>query len=368
MLGLEAAGRNPLDVSSGGNTPVDYLRSKTGSLGSSGDLARTILALEGAGVSPRSFGGRDLVSALLNRRGNNGSYEGWPGTTAFAIVALRAAGATGGLGQSQSWLGNAQNGDGGWGDLPNQNPSNADVTGAAMQAIPDSSAAKQGLAYLRAHQRGDGGFATGGNGAVNSQSTAWALQGMIAVGADPGSVKAGGKSGLDYISGLQAGDGHFRYSSSSDQTPVFVTGQVLVPAAGEDFPVSVPPRAPKPTTQSAPTAEAAPGAPAAVPGVSSPPSAGSAAPPSSSGGGSGGSGGSTGHAGPLVPETSAAPPGAVAPPTAAAGSGVTSGSPAASVEEGDNGPSSPWIPIGIGLGVGALALAVPLLLGKRFAW
>jgi hypothetical protein len=38
------------------------------------------------------------------------------------------------------------------------------------------------------------------------------------------------------------------------------------------------------------------------------------------------------------------------------------------VEEGDDGPSSPWIPIGIGLGVGALALVVPLLLGKRFAW
>ena len=39
-----------------------------------------------------------------------------------------------------------------------------------MQAIPDSNAAERGLSYLR-HQRGNGGFATGGNGAVNSQSS-----------------------------------------------------------------------------------------------------------------------------------------------------------------------------------------------------
>src|SRR5680860_884153 len=93
MLGLEAAGRNPLDVSRGGRNPVGYLRSRVDELGSPGDLARTILALYGAGVDPRSFGGRDLVSALAQRRRGNGSFEGWPGSTAFAIIALRSAGA-----------------------------------------------------------------------------------------------------------------------------------------------------------------------------------------------------------------------------------------------------------------------------------
>ena len=68
MLGLEAAGRNPLDVPGGGHTPVDYLRSHVDELSSPGDYARTILALEGAGVDPRDFGGHDLVSALANRR------------------------------------------------------------------------------------------------------------------------------------------------------------------------------------------------------------------------------------------------------------------------------------------------------------
>src|SRR5262249_27739810 len=62
MLGLEAAERNPLDVTSATTSPVDFLRAHLSELSSAGDLARTIIALEGAGVDPRSFGGRDLVS------------------------------------------------------------------------------------------------------------------------------------------------------------------------------------------------------------------------------------------------------------------------------------------------------------------
>ncbi len=62
-------------------------------LRSTGDLERTILALEGAGVSPRGFGGRDLVAELRRRRSASGSFEGQVNLTAFGILALRAAGA-----------------------------------------------------------------------------------------------------------------------------------------------------------------------------------------------------------------------------------------------------------------------------------
>jgi hypothetical protein len=375
MLGLEAAGRNPLDVARGGRTAVDYMRSHAADLNTSGDFARTILAVEGAGLDPRSFGGRNLVSALLNRRRDDGSYEGWPGSTAFAIVALRAAGVNG-LDKSQSWLAGAQNSDGGWGDTPGA-PSNADVTGAAMQAMPSSQVAMQGgLSYLRRHQRDNGGFALGGGG-VNSQSTAWAVQGMIAVGTDPASVKANGRSAIDYLDGLQAGDGHFRYSSDSDQTPIWVTGQVLVAAAGEDFPVAPAPRTPQPPATPVPvpvpTPETLPSVP--IPGVTSPPTP---VPPiggTSGGSGGGGSGGSA-HAGPLIPESAAAPPpiggaGAILPPASPAEEApddVVEATPASSLGADSDDPASPWIPIGIGLGVGLLALLVPVGLGRRYAW
>ncbi len=376
MLGLEAAGRNPLDVKKGGTSAVDYLRSNADSLESSGDFARTILVLQGAGLNPRDFGGRDLVAALLKRRRSDGSYEGWPGSTAFAIIALRAAGAGDGLSESQSWLGGAQNADGGWGDEPGS-ASNADVTGAAMQAMPGSKAADRGLSYLRKHQRNNGGFALGANGAANSQSTAWAVQGMLAVGADPASITAGGKSGLDYITSLQQSDGHYRYSSSSDQTPVWVTGSVLVAAAGEDFPVALAPRAPKTTPVPVPSPTVAPEEFAPVQVPDSPPvTPVTPVTPSlpESGGGATGSPGGVGptHAGPLVPESGAIPPatGGVVPtlPEGLGDTTLTEAAPASVVEPSEDDPASPWIPVGIGVGVGLLALALPLALGRRYAW
>ena len=278
MLGLEAAGRNPLDVASRGQTPVDFLRGAVGELKSPGDLARTILALEGAGVDPRKFAGTNLVSRLLAKRRDDGSYEGWPGSTAFAIVALRAADASGGLDRSLSWLREVQNDDGGWGDVPGS-PSTADGTGAAMQALsPNSKATHRGLSYLRQAQRSGGGFPLGGNGSVNTQSTAWAIQGILAAGGDPGSFRRGGASAPEYLAHQQESDGHYRYSKSSDQTPVWVTGQVLVAAAGDYYPVPPPAREPQPSQTSAATGGVVPGA-ATAPPTSIPPATGSSGAP-----------------------------------------------------------------------------------------
>ncbi|HWA52663.1 MAG TPA: prenyltransferase/squalene oxidase repeat-containing protein [Solirubrobacterales bacterium] len=362
MLGLEAAGRNPLDVTGGGPSPVDFLRGHLDELSSAGDLSRTIVALEGAGVDPRSFGGRDLVDALLKRRAANGSYAGWPGTTSFAIVALRAAGADGGLDTTISWLAKVQNEDGGWGDVPGQ-PSNADVTGAAMQALPTSKAAQAALSYLRKHQRSSGGFALGGSGSVNSQSTAWAAQGMVAAGADPASSGDGGKSALAYLAARQASDGHYTYSESSDQTPVWVTSQALVAVAGKSLPLEAPPREQSPTTVS--PAQATPTPP---PGGTSPPESLESVPPPSTGTGAG-----TGV--PTVPPTGGGTPSV---PPSLEGS-APEGSEPESLEsvppEAQSSPvsasgssPSPWLPIGIGALATALAIGLPWWMGRRFAW
>jgi energy-coupling factor transport system substrate-specific component len=245
MLGLEAAGVNPQDVSADGSSPVDFLQGAVAEVQSPGDLARTILALEGAGVEPREFGGRNLVAALLAKRRQDGSYEAWPNSTAYAVLALRSAGIAN-VADSLEWLREAQNEDGGWGDVAGA-PSNADGTGAVLQVLnPSSQAAKLAVGYLRQVQQPGGGYRLGGNGALNTQSTAWAVEGLLAAGANPAQFKRGGKSALEYLEGNQAGDGHYRYSSKSDQTPVWVTGQVLVAAARKYLPLEAPPRAPKP--------------------------------------------------------------------------------------------------------------------------
>jgi hypothetical protein len=62
---------------------------------------------------------------------------------------------------------------------------------------------------------------------------------MLAAGVDPASVRRrGGVSALAYLRSMIAPDGHVRYSRSSDQTPVWVTGQVLMALAGKPLPLA----------------------------------------------------------------------------------------------------------------------------------
>ena len=339
MLGLEAAGRNPLDVSRGGHTPVDFLRGSLAKLKTPGDLARTILALEGAGVNPRDFGGQNLVSKLLKRRRDNGSFNGWTNSTAYAAIVLRATEATGGLDKTMEWLRNAQNDDGGWGDEPGL-PSNADGTGAVLQAFASGSkAARAGRAYIEKAQVKGGGFPLGENGSINTQSTALAIEGMLAAGGNPDSLRRGGVSAPEFLAKHQATDGHYRYSGSSDQTPVWVTGQVLVAAAYAYYPISAPPRTPQPkpsqTTSSSPNLGGIP--PSSVspsPQLESP-----IVPPGSSASGAGGS--APGRSAPSSPGGSGAGAGGQSskPPGGASGGGLDGAVPGDSSASGE--PTEP---------------------------
>lgn len=379
MLGLEAAGRNPLDVTTDGHSPVAYLRAEARSIRSPGDLARTILALTGAGVNPRNFAGRDLAAELAERRRDNGSFEGYPNATAYSLLALRAAGVTGGLQRSVDWLVKVQNDDGGWSAVPGQ-VSDPDTTGAVVQAIPGTQAAQKGLSYLRRSQRGGGGWGIGTAAAPNAQSTAWVVQGIVATGRDPASFVHGGDSPLDYLAARQARDGHYEYAAGDDRTPVWVTAEVLVAAAGKSLPLAVPARAPDeakpptPSTSPGPSnpVPAAPKVAAPPPGTTSsgiPPGAGSAAvPPSSAGGGGFGS-----------PRERFAPSGPTGPGAAipsypggrvSGGSGTATPRSATLASETiePSGPISAWPPILIGLAATAAAIAATWWLGRRRGW
>jgi energy-coupling factor transport system substrate-specific component len=251
MLALAAAGRNPLDVTKGGKSPVDFLRNHMDEVGDAGDVARTILALVAAGVDPRSFGGEDLVDRLLSQRRSNGSYQGWPGTSAYAVLALRAAGANDSAAPTVAWLRKVQGNEGGWGNEP-ESPATAEVTGAVLQVLtPGSDAADLALAYLRKAKRPNGGFAPGKNLSANAQATAWASQGLLAVGKDPAGFGPG-KSSLTYMRELQAGDGFFFQAPGMEVSPVWVTADVVVALSGHHLPIAAPAREPKPkpTSQS----------------------------------------------------------------------------------------------------------------------
>ncbi len=280
-LGLAAAERNPRDVRRpGGRTLAAYISSSSKSVADVGGIERTMLVLEAAGLSSREFRGRDLVAQLTRRRRANGSIGGLVSHTAFGILALRAAGAPAGS-STLSWLVSAQNDDGGFGLAPGS-ASESDMTGAVLQALAvvgrsRGAAAKSALAWLRANQNDNGGFGPFRGRSSNTQSTSYAVQGLVAAGAGGAALTRA----IDYLEGLQRSNGSIAYSSSSTQTPVWVTAQALMALEREPLPLATVPRAEPPEPK--PPANAAEGQ-APAPAPSAPPPTPSAPPPSGSGG------------------------------------------------------------------------------------
>ena len=372
-LGLEAAGINPLDVIKGGKTPIDYLRSEKGEIRSAGDLERTILALEGAGLDSRKFAGRDLVAALRSRRRGDGSWPGQVNPTAFGILALSAAGSSGGLSRSAAWLRGARNPDGGWG-FAKGSASDPDSTGAVLQALAAAGGSRAtiggGANWLTGAQVAGGGFAVSG-GSANAQSTAWAVQGLVASGTGPTSVTNGGRSAMDYLRAVQAADGHYRYSFATDQTKVWVTGQALVAVKQKAFPLAAVARAGGGKQASGKSA----GGDQAAGGSAGGSGADVSAAGDTAGTASGGTGAKGAAAGQKAPQqgagaAAAAPPVGAAP--AAPGAAPTTPTetvPAGSVqpssadEDSDDGGIPLWVIVAAA--VAAIAAAVGTLLRRR---
>jgi hypothetical protein len=195
-------------------------------------------------------GGRNLPSELARAQDRDGSFASLVNTTAFAILALRASGRSAGdraIRRASRWLAGQANRDGGFNFAGRGGASGADDTGAALQALAAagrrrSRAARRAVSWLVRHQNRDGGFALQ-SGPSNAQSTAWAVQGLIAAGRRPERVRrSGSRSPIGYLRSLIAPDGAIRYSRTSTQTPVWVTGQVLIALARKPFPVAPPAR------------------------------------------------------------------------------------------------------------------------------
>jgi hypothetical protein len=95
---------------------------------------------------------------------------------------------------------------------------------------------------LRGNQNGDGGFGQFKGRDSNAQSTSYAVQGLLAAGAGGGTVSRA----RAYLVRLQRSDGSVAYSSSSAQTPVWVTAQALMALNGKPLPLAAVPRSDRP--------------------------------------------------------------------------------------------------------------------------
>jgi Squalene-hopene cyclase C-terminal domain/Prenyltransferase and squalene oxidase repeat len=275
-LGLAAAGHNPRDLRRrGGRSLAAYVARSARSLRDIGEIERTVLLVRAAGLSARGFGGKDLVAAIESRRRGDGSIAGYVSYTTFGVLALRASGVSAGT-ATVRWLVSAQNADGGFGVAP-ASSSDSDMTGATLQALGTvgrarSAAARRAVAWLRANQNDDGGFGQFRGRSSNAQSTAYAVQGLLAANAGGPVVTRA----LAYIRRLQRRDGSVAYSSTSRQTPVWVTAQALMALERQPLPLTPVPREKRTRPQ---REESAPKAAAAERGQEAPPTPRPPAPP-----------------------------------------------------------------------------------------
>jgi prenyltransferase beta subunit len=242
-LGLAAAGENPGDVARGHRSLLDYIQTGVRSGTDPGSVERTILVIRAAGVSATSFGGRNLLGALERDIRPNGSVSGQVNLTAFAVLAFRAAG-VGLPSATLAWMVRQQDSDGGFNFATRGGSSDVDDTGAALEALAGAGGAgpararTRAIQYLRRQQDSDGGFPAMPGAGSNAQSTAFAVQGLVAAGVDPDSLRRRSASPVDYLQGLIAPDGHVRYSRSADQSPVWVTAEALLALDGKPLPLA----------------------------------------------------------------------------------------------------------------------------------
>jgi energy-coupling factor transport system substrate-specific component len=236
-LGLAAGGHNSRDVKRrGGRSLAAYEVRSQSTVTDIGEVERTVLVATAAGLSPRDFGGKDLIKVIQGRRRGDGSIAGFVSYTTFGVLALRSAHVSPGK-ATVAWLVGSANADGGFG-VARASSSDSDMTGAALQALAvvgrrKSPVTRKAVAWLRANQNDDGGFGQFRGRSSNAQSTSYAVQGLVAAGAGGATLTRA----LAYLRGLQRGDGSVRYSSSSAQTPVWVTAQALMALERKALPI-----------------------------------------------------------------------------------------------------------------------------------
>jgi hypothetical protein len=249
VLAARSAG-SPPNAAAGGRGPLDYLRREAGNYSALGaaQAGKLAAAVAAAGEDPRSFGGVDLAARIAARRNESGTYgSGGTWDTAWALIGLAAAGEpvpAAGL----TGLVAAASPAGGWGFGAAASEPDPDSTGLALQALSagglpvSHTAVTAALDWLDAGQGADGGWGHEPDAPSNANSTAYALQGLLAVGEDPRAPRWTTPSGADplaFLLGEQRPDGHFAFDSS----PADLVGTLQVVPAIAGRPAPAPSRA-----------------------------------------------------------------------------------------------------------------------------
>lgn len=225
--------------------PLSYLAEHAADYSASAAATgKLVVGLVAAGLDVSDLAGFDAVAKLRGYAQPTGAF-GDPSANptladqAWAMLALAALRAPQDA-RAVSELLSRQNADGGWGWAVGQG-SDPDSTALAVQALAAHGASAQSaevqaaLAYLKTLQGGTGAIESWG--APNASSTAYVLQALTALGQNPLSQewRTNGGTLLDGLLALQTAEGGLAgYDGSAD---VFATAQALPALAGKALPL-----------------------------------------------------------------------------------------------------------------------------------
>lgn len=250
ILAVAAANQQPDHwIGSSGASLVDYVASTAATFSGQSAAAAGKLAAgaAAAGQDPRGFGAVNLVAAINSTyNASTGAYGANNMDQAWAMLGLRAAGEVVPA-AAVARLASQANPNGGWG-WASGIASDVDSTALIVEALLASGAASSSpavtdaLAYLRSVQltNSNGGFAASPEQAwgvaSNTNSTAFAMQSILAAGQDPlgASWVVSATNPLDFLLGQQQPDGAFVYVDPPAN--LFATQQAVPGLTGKPFP------------------------------------------------------------------------------------------------------------------------------------
>jgi prenyltransferase beta subunit len=220
VIAFGSAGIDARTVQSGGgNSAIDFLLTQVPTYNADGgEMGKLVLAAVASGEDPRNFGGYDLVFSLTQHISPTGEF----GTqitfrNALGILALAAAEETVPPTTTQ-WLKDQQLPDGGWG-WGSGLPAETDASAMAIQALIaadeplTATSIVSALNFLHTAQSDDAGFTYSpawGNDS-NANSTAYALQALVAAGEDLSDWTRNRRTPLGALRAFQKSDGPFVY-------------------------------------------------------------------------------------------------------------------------------------------------------------
>ena len=213
--------------------------------GQPSDYAGRILGMLAADMDPRAENGQDLVADLIAMQyaqHSDGRFSNLTNQNVWAVIALNAVGADSEYDKDKAVRAilNAQTSDGGFGASLTSTSGNLDYTGMALIALAGSreldgvnSAIAKAIVNLKDSQITTGqltGGWSGGSFGGNSNTTAIAISGLMAVGEDV----CGNKWMIDDSGPLQAlalfqhEDGGFKYALDSANSNYAASYQSII--------------------------------------------------------------------------------------------------------------------------------------------